>query len=89
MERTWLRRERVCSDEGTMLELDYYLLTQTDGTRESYGVQITLRDGAREESAAAADITPVGSRILRLIDRLADGTVTPATLADVLSDLLA
>lgn len=88
MERTWLRRERVRSDRGSMLELDYYLLTETDGTSDHYGLQITLRDGEHEESAAAADITPVGSRILHLIDRLADGTVTPAGLPDVLPELL-
>ena len=89
MERTWLRRERVCSDHGTELLLDYYLLTETDGAPDRYGVQITLHDGAREESAAAADITSIPARMRRLIDRMADGTVTPAGLPDVLADLLA
>lgn len=88
MDRTWLRRERVRTEQDRVLELDYYLLTQTDGLVDHYGLQITLHDGEREESAAAADITPVGSRILRLIDALADGAVTPAGLPDVLCELL-
>ena len=89
MERTWLRRERVRSARDAELVLDYYLLTEPDGLPARYGVQITMREGGREESAAAADVTSREGVMRGIIGRLADGTVTPAGLPDVLTDLLA
>ncbi len=88
MERTWLRQERVRSARDTELVLDYYLLTEPDGAPARYGVQITLHEGAHEESAAAADITSRETVMRHMIARLADGTVTPAGLPDVLAELI-
>ena len=88
MERTWQRQERAKPDSGAELVLDYYLLTEQYGTFLHYGVQITMRCGALEESAAAADVTTTLPRAMEIIDRLACGTVTPAGLPDVLAELI-
>ncbi len=89
MERVWIRSETALAETGERLELSYYLLTEPCEGFDSYGVEVELLCGSRKEAAAVGGITPIGSEILRLIDRLADGTVTPTGLADVLQDILA
>ena len=72
--------------ERRKLTLQYYLLAEhMDGGTDQFGIMIR----AREEgySALAQSISRDGLEILRLIERLADGTVTPAGLQDILSDL--
>ncbi len=88
MEKSWIRSESVQTARGERAELSYYLLTRPGGLCDQYGVEITLRTEDREESAVAVDLTPIGSEILRLIASLADGTVTPTGLADVIQDWL-
>lgn len=89
MERVWIRSETALLETGESLELSYYLLTTPSEGFDSYGVEVELLCGSRRETAAVSSITPIGSRILKLIDRLANGTVTPTALQDVLQDMLA
>lgn len=79
--RTWL---------GTALELEYYLLCECvlDDCAERYGVEIVARSDGAVEHAAVPDLTMAGTKILRLIEMLADGTVTPTGLYDVVQDWL-
>lgn len=79
--RTWTGKELV---------LEYYLLSESvmGGCADSYGVEIVARSGGQVEYAGVPGITMTGTRILRLIDRLAAGTVTPTSLYDVVQDWL-
>lgn len=89
------RKSLICkrstrSWTGKTLELEYYLLCESvlGGCAESYGVEIVAKYGDQVEYAGVPRITMTGTRILRLIDTLAAGTVTPTTLPDVIQDWL-
>lgn len=88
MEKVIITTRSVDTDEGVHLDLEYALLTRPGTGADSYGIAVTLRRDGREESASAADISPVGSTVLALIERLADGFVTPVSLLEVLLELL-
>lgn len=89
MEKVWIRSETIQSETGESSELSYYLLTTPCEGFDSYGIEVKLVCGSRTEAASVCAITPIGSRVLQLIGLLADGTVTPTALTDVLQDLLA
>lgn len=79
------------AEDGTSYWYDYSLLidemrTGSGFSCESYGVMIHAQNGG--EVALVPNITPSISRIDSLIDLLIRNTVTPCTLADVVSDWL-
>jgi hypothetical protein len=88
VEKTQTRSQMIELDDGRKLNLSYYLLTQCEAGCDSYGIAIELRSSNGVETAAVEHITPIGKDALTLIDRLADGTVTPVCLMDVLPELL-
>ncbi len=88
MEKTPIRSASLCTERGRQLNLTYYLLTRPGDGFDSYGVEVRMQSNDGETAAALPDITPVGSEILAMIDRLADGTVTPSALAEIMQELL-
>ena len=72
--------------ERRKLTLQYYLLAEhIGGGTEQFGIMIRARE--EDYTALVQGISSDGLEILRLIERLADGTVTPIGLQDILSDL--
>ncbi len=77
------------------MRLEYYLLTDDalfdGGSLEVYGVEILCyRPGVRRpEIARLRGITPLGRRILDILQKLCDGTVTPSALREVMDSILA
>lgn len=79
------------SDDGESYRYDYSVLIDEMSVKgrfscECYGVKILSRHGG--EIAMVPNITPSISRIDSLMELLIRNTVTPCTLADVLSDWL-
>ena len=72
-----------------------YLLTDDalfdGGSLEVYGVEILLyRSGVQKpEIARLRGITPLGRRILDILQQLSDGAVTPSALGEVMDSILA
>ena len=62
----------------------YYLVEETRGTGYTYGVEVRYR----EETELIRDITTIYEDILRLLNLLRRGLVTPTTLRDVVEDWL-
>ncbi len=94
MTRKMLMYSRTFRDrQGVRQELQYYLLTDEVmfglNTLEIYGARICMTDpkGRREEKTIRA-ITPFGPRITSMLGVMADGLVTPTTMAEVVTDLL-
>ncbi len=75
---------------GKQLTLEYYLLSEPvlGGCADSYGVEVLAKTGTEVEYAGVPGITLTGTRILKLIDPLAAGTVTPTGLHEVVQDWL-
>ena len=93
--RTLYRCVMLSSQEGDPLRLEYYLLTDDahfdGGYLEVYGVEILLyRPGVRKpEIARARGVTPMGGRILYILQQLCDNAVTPISLKEVMDSILA
>ena len=93
--RTLYRCVMLSSQAGDPLRLEYYLLTDDahfdGGYLEVYGVEILLyRPGVRKpEIARARGITPMGGRILHILQQLSDNAVTPVCLKEVMDSILA
>ena len=93
--RTLYRCVMLSSQEGDPLRLEYYLLTDDahfdGGYLEVYGVEILLyRPGVRKpEIARVRGITPLGGRILYILQQLCDNAVTPVSLKEVMDSILA
>lgn len=92
--RTLFRTLSVTPPEGPSMRLEYYLLTDPanydGGSLEVHGVEILLYrpDRKMPEIARARGITPIGSRILSILQSLCDGVVTPMALKEVMEELL-
>ena len=92
--RTLFRTLAVKSSQGPPMRLEYYLLTDPanydGGSLEVYGAEILLYRPDRKMPviARARGITPIGSRILGILQRLCDGAVTPVGLKEVMEELL-
>lgn len=92
--RTLFRTLAVNSTQGPPMRLEYYLLTDPanydGGSLEVHGVEILLYRPDRKlpEIARARGITPIGSRILGILQCLCDGAVTPTALKEVMEELL-
>ena len=93
--RTLFRCVMLQDERGEPMRLEYYLLTDDalfdGGSLEVYGVEILCyRAGVRRpEIARLRGITPLGGRIMDILDRLCSGTVTPSSLREVMDSLLA
>jgi len=92
--RTLYRTLAVTPPQGQPMRLEYYLLTDParfdGGSMEVYGAEILLYrpDRKMPEIARARGITPIGSRILSILQSLCDGAVTPVALKEVMEELL-
>ena len=93
--RTLFRCVMLTDDLAEPLRLEYYLLTDDahfdGGYLEVYGVEILLyRPGVRKpEIARVRGITPLGGRILYILQQLCDNAVTPVALKEVMDSILA
>ena len=93
--RTLFRCVMLTAQEGAPLRLEYYLLTDDahfdGGYLEVYGVEILLyRPGVRKpEIARVRGVTPLGGRILYILQQLCDNAVTPISLKEVMDSILA
>ncbi len=77
----------VCTEEDCQLALRYAILAEeTPDGLECYGVKITEESAPYGASVSA--LTMSGQKIYDLIALLANNTVTPAGLMDVVADWL-
>lgn len=79
------------AEDGSVYRYDYSVLIdemcmKSGFSCESYGVKISAHEGG--EVALVPNITPSISRIESLLELLIRNSVTPCTLADVISDWL-
>ena len=69
-----------------MMTLQYYVLKERmESTVDQFGIMI--RSWEESDMAVATGISGDGLEVLELIKKLADGSVTPVSLEDVLADL--
>lgn len=90
MKKTDLMYTKMVQDsQNRPLELAYYLVSETgSGDITQYGVTIRAsRAGARTDAQLCA-ITVSAERIEELLRLLANGSVTPVGLRDVVDDWL-
>ena len=82
-------KRSVTAQSGMQMELEYLLTCREppNGAPE-YGVGIRARTLDSCEEDCADGITPRRGRAMELLRLLADGTVTPVTLRDILQDVL-
>ena len=82
--------KQATTEKGDLLQLDYYLLSeyQEDWDMEQYGVEVTLTTSNQQESDQVLRVTPIQQSIESLIDQLAEQTVTPSALREILLDIL-
>ena len=87
--------KRLEDERGRSYIMEYYLLTDeiffASNVLEIYGAEIRMLrpDGSLKEERRLRGITPFGPKITALISRMAEGLVTPATMGDVVEDLVA
>lgn len=87
----YINSKQVESLAGEQFYLDYYILEEEMQISESisimtYGVEITKRSGELVESKTVHAIMLDKHAIVNFVALLADNTVTPATLNDVVMD---
>ena len=79
----------LCQQAGRPLSCTYHILIKdiTEPIQcESYGVRVTVdQTGERKE---LPDITVLPDAVLKLVQQLAEGGVTPCTLRSVVEDWL-
>lgn len=88
MNKKLVRTALTTDQMGEAVQLDYYLLTEYMAGLEQYGTEVVLRRGQEDERCAVPCITPLASSMARIIGLLAEATVTPTGLRDVLEDIL-
>ena len=88
MGRKLLRTALTTDAAGRAVQLDYYLITQHVAGLEQYGAEVVLRRGPEKERCAVGCITSLTAVILNIIAALAEGSVTPTSLREVLQDIL-
>ena len=85
MEQRLVETRQILAENGNLLTLQYFLLKErAPYQKEKLGVMIQERNSG--EKSLAANLSTSADQIFRLIRRLADCTVTPTSLADVLTD---
>lgn len=88
MGKTRLHEKQLQDENGNWMKLEYFLLLDADEGWTEYGVEVRLRRAAEETWDAVHRFTTRRECICALIDRLAEHTVTPVALRDVLEDWL-
>lgn len=83
-------REYVRHMTAGCLELTYRLFEEEFGGRTAFSISVSMTDNESGEcdSCTARDITGDVSEALHMFKLISDGTVTPMTLIDIISDLL-
>lgn len=85
MEKRLVVTRQILAKDGSLLVLQYFLLKdQAPSRKRKYGVMIQERNSG--EKALASNLSMSAVQVFRLIYRLADCTVTPTSLMDVLID---
>ena len=85
LEQRIVATRQILAENGNLLTLQYFLLKErTPFQKEKFGVMIQERSGG--EKALAPNLSTSAAQVFQLIRRLADCTVTPTALADVLAD---
>ena len=88
-------QKRIRDEVEREFILEYYLLTDevffASNVLEIYGAEIRMvrPDGTVTSKRRLRGITPFGPRITALIGQMAEGLVTPASMMDVVEDLIA
>lgn len=84
MEQLIVTRQ-ILAESGNLLVLQYFLLKEwTPSEKRKFGIMISERNSG--EKALAPNLSTSATQVFRLIRRLADCTVTPTALVDVLAD---
>lgn len=85
MEQRLVATQKIRAENGNLLTLQYFFLKEEmpSGTSR-FGVMIRERNSG--EKALTPNISTSAVQVFRLIRQLADCTVTPTTLLDVLAD---
>lgn len=85
MEQRLIVMRQIPTEKGNLLVLQYFLLKEeTPSGKQKFGVMIQERNSG--EKAFVPNLNTSVTQIFRLIRRLADCTVTPTALMDVLAD---
>lgn len=85
MEQRLVATRQIQTENGNLFILQYFLLKEgTPSEKRKFGVMILERKSG--EKAVAPNLSTSATQVFRLIRRLADCTVTPTALADVLAD---
>ena len=85
MEQRLIATRQTVAENGNLLILQYFLLKERFPSRkQNFGVMIRERNS--DEEALVPNLSTSVVQMFRLIRRLADCTVTPTALADVLAD---
>lgn len=87
---TLVRTEQTADCRGRALQLSYFLVSAPalDGCAEQYGVEIRAVCGAERSAARVKNITMSQKRVEALLALLAENTVTPTELWDVVQQWL-
>lgn len=93
--RIIIEGQEIPGDPGNVIELEYYLLESNQDSEKtasqgiSYGMQIIKKGcGMANESIMFKDIHPSRKTTEKLVELMAQNTVTPVTLPYIMDDLL-
>ena len=78
----------IYPDETGPVTLEYYLLADTAAAQTHYGICIRLICPKRVEEKTIRRITSSRRRIEQMLLAMAQGTVTPVTMRDIVDDML-
>ena len=85
MEQRLVVTRQIPAENGNLLVLQYFLLKEgASSGKRKFGVMIQERNSG--ETTLVPNLGTSAVQTFRLIRRLADCTVTPTTLMDVLAD---
>ena len=85
MEQRLVAARQIPAENGNLLILQYFLLKEGNSSeKQKFGVMIQERNSG--EKAFVLSLSTSATQVFRLIHRLADCTVTPTALVDVLAD---
>lgn len=80
---------RAAALSGAPMELEYLLLCRDGpGGTVEYGIGIRCRTPESCEEDCVCGVTPRRARAMELLRVLAEGTVTPVSLREILQDVL-
>ena len=92
LERIAERDVTVRAEDGRPMRLSYRAflerITVCGETRDSYGIEAELRDGARTECRRFGDLTCRRSEIEMLFLMVVDGIVFPEELEEILGQII-